>query len=108
MMRAGRKEIVTFFYMYALIELLAIFLDSGIIPTASTVYPVSLLPSAHDRDVQLTLRRHAVVYRRVLRSGRGDVLLSSHQRVCRFPIRGGRNTAFLMGKEYCLIVDNYD
>ncbi|KAG8892710.1 Chitin synthase, class 7 [Tulasnella sp. 408] len=35
----GRKEIVTFFYMYALIELLAIFLDSGIIPTASTVYP---------------------------------------------------------------------
>jgi len=35
----GRKEIVTFFYMYALIELLAIFLDSGIIPTASSVYP---------------------------------------------------------------------
>lgn len=35
----GRKEIVTFFYMYALIELLAIFLDSGIIPTNSNVYP---------------------------------------------------------------------
>jgi len=28
-----------FFYLYAFIELLAIFLDSGIIPTASTVYP---------------------------------------------------------------------
>ena len=37
----GRKEIIMFFYLYAIIELLAIFLDSGIIPTASTVYPVS-------------------------------------------------------------------
>jgi hypothetical protein len=35
----GRKEIVLFFYLYALIEALAIFLDSGIIPTANTVYP---------------------------------------------------------------------
>lgn len=37
----GRKEIVLFFYLYALIELLSIFLDSGIIPTSSSVYPVS-------------------------------------------------------------------
>ncbi len=37
----GRKEIVLFFYMYMFIELLAIFLDSAIIPTASNVYPVS-------------------------------------------------------------------
>ena len=29
-----------FFYLYFIIELLAIFLDSGIIPTASDVYPV--------------------------------------------------------------------
>lgn len=35
----GRKEIVMFFYMYFVIELLAIFLDSGVIPTASNVYP---------------------------------------------------------------------
>ncbi|KAG8857412.1 Chitin synthase, class 7 [Tulasnella sp. 330] len=35
----GRKEIVMFFYMFALVELLAIFLDSGIIPTASNTYP---------------------------------------------------------------------
>ncbi|KAL5534756.1 CHS7 [Sanghuangporus baumii] len=35
----GRKEILMFFYLYALVELLAIFLDSGIIPTASAVYP---------------------------------------------------------------------
>jgi hypothetical protein len=35
----GRKEIVMFFWLYAIIELLAIFLDSGIIPTANTSYP---------------------------------------------------------------------
>jgi hypothetical protein len=29
-----------FFYLYALIEFLAIFLDSGVIPTASAPYPV--------------------------------------------------------------------
>jgi len=34
----GRKEIVTFFWLYAVIELLAMFLDSGIIPTANAVY----------------------------------------------------------------------
>ena len=36
----GRKEIIMFFYMYALAELLAIFLDAAIIPTSSNVYPV--------------------------------------------------------------------
>ncbi|KIK99449.1 hypothetical protein PAXRUDRAFT_822740 [Paxillus rubicundulus Ve08.2h10] len=35
----GRKEIVMFFWMYMIIELLAMFLDSGIIPTANTSYP---------------------------------------------------------------------
>lgn len=35
----GRKEIVMFFWMYMLIELLAIFLDSGVIPTANVSYP---------------------------------------------------------------------
>jgi len=35
----GRKEIVMFFWLYALIELLAIFLDTGIIPTANVSYP---------------------------------------------------------------------
>ena len=41
----GRKEIIMFFYIYAVIELLAIFLDSGIIPTSSNVYPVCHLIS---------------------------------------------------------------
>ncbi|KAF7297581.1 hypothetical protein MKEN_01380800 [Mycena kentingensis (nom. inval.)] len=34
----GRKEIVTFFWMYTVVELLAIFLDSGIIPTSHVTY----------------------------------------------------------------------
>jgi len=34
----GRKEIVTFFWLYALISLLAMFLDSGIIPTSNAAY----------------------------------------------------------------------
>lgn len=40
----GRKEIVTFFWMYALIELLAMFLDSGIIPTDNVTYTVCCSP----------------------------------------------------------------
>jgi Chitin synthase export chaperone len=36
----GRKEIVLFFYLYAVSEALAIFLDSAIIPTYSGAYPV--------------------------------------------------------------------
>ncbi|CEH13901.1 Chitin synthase III catalytic subunit [Ceraceosorus bombacis] len=36
----GRKEIVLFFYLYAVAEILAIFLDSAIIPTYSTAYAV--------------------------------------------------------------------
>lgn len=39
----GRKEIVLFFYMYAGVTLLSFFLDGGIIPTSSNVYPVSSL-----------------------------------------------------------------
>jgi hypothetical protein len=35
----GRKEIVMFFWMYMAIELLALFLDSGVIPTANVTYP---------------------------------------------------------------------
>ncbi|GAA5867797.1 hypothetical protein JCM3774_005855 [Rhodotorula dairenensis] len=35
----GRKEILIFFYMYFGEEILAIFLDSAIIPTSSSVYP---------------------------------------------------------------------
>jgi len=34
----GRKEIITFFYLYAIVQFLALFLDSGIIPTSSPTY----------------------------------------------------------------------
>lgn len=37
----GRKEMVFFFYLYAILELLGIFLDTAIIPFSSPVYPVS-------------------------------------------------------------------
>ena len=37
-----------FFYIYAIIELLAIFLDSNIIPTANVSYPVSPVTSVVD------------------------------------------------------------
>jgi hypothetical protein len=46
----GRKEIVLFFYIYMFVELLAIFLDSAIIPTSNNVYPVSLTPSTTVRN----------------------------------------------------------
>jgi hypothetical protein len=35
----GRKEIIMFFWLYACISLLAMFLDSGVIPTSNVVYP---------------------------------------------------------------------
>jgi len=35
----GRKEIIMLFYMYLVIAFLAMFLDSGIIPTANVSYP---------------------------------------------------------------------
>ena len=47
-----------FFYLYAIIELLAIFLDSGIIPTANVSYPVRHLPLAYS---QPTLIRKCVL-----------------------------------------------
>lgn len=37
----GRKEIVLFFWIYMVIQLLGIFLDTEIIPTANAAYPVS-------------------------------------------------------------------
>lgn len=39
----GRKEIIMFFWLYACISLLAMFLDSGVIPTSNVVYPVRLI-----------------------------------------------------------------
>lgn len=49
MFAIGRKEIVMFFWMYALIELLAMFLDSGVIPTSNASYPVRMIGSTNRR-----------------------------------------------------------
>lgn len=46
----GRKEIVTFFYLYAVIEILAFFMDSGVIPSAHASYAV--------RDLMMLLKRN--------------------------------------------------
>jgi hypothetical protein len=43
----GRKEMCLFFYLYALLELLGIFTDTGIIPFSSPVFPVSAVKNAH-------------------------------------------------------------
>jgi hypothetical protein len=67
----GRKEIVMFFYLYAIIELLAFFLDSNIIPTANASYPVSAgngpfsgYSLIHVLDRSSGLRQHTPVWSR--------------------------------------------
>ena len=74
----GRKEIIVFFYLYGAVELLAIFLDSGIIPTSSNTYPVGKVSGP-----RLT---RAVVRRRLRRSHMRYVLVSGRQRLRRLPV----------------------
>ena len=89
----GRKEIVLFFYIYMFVELLAIFLDSTIIPTANAVYPVSLLicdDQAGSDDVE-------VVCRSIRRCSRGALLVHPHQPLCWLPIPRRWHADELMG-----------
>jgi hypothetical protein len=59
----GRKEIVMFFWLYAIIEFLVLFLDSGIIPTADKSYPVSAPCCPRSKsDMILILQWFAAVY----------------------------------------------
>lgn len=88
----GRKEIVTFFYLYAVVELLSLFLDTAIIPASSNVYPVR--PPSPTRRIRLTFpvvrgdshRRHL---RRLLGAAR--------ERLCRLPVCRGRHPAVALG-----------
>ena len=95
----GRKEIVMFFYMYAFLELLAFFLDSGVIPSAHVSYPVRdpvILPN--ETRLMLNVSSSPLVVRRSLYWTRGgDVHLSADQRFCRVPVRRGRNAFIVMG-----------
>lgn len=95
----GRKEIVTFFYLYAFIELLAFFLDSGVIPSAHVSYPVrDLVIFPNETRLMLNVSSSSLVVRSGLywASG-GDVCLSTDQRFCRVPVCRGRNAFIIMG-----------
>jgi hypothetical protein len=89
----GRKEIVLFFYMYMFVELLAIFLDSAIIPTAHAVYPVSqsIGPPGHSAET-ITVVRSGICW-----SSRCALLVYSHQRLRRISAVRGRNTDESLG-----------
>ena len=94
----GRKEIVTFFYLYAVVELLSLFLDSSIIPASSNVYPVSHYIPLHFLVAVLMLPLRCTVVRRHshwihLRR----LLVSARQWIRRIPIRGGWNPFEFMG-----------
>ena len=95
----GRKEIVMFFYMYAFIELLAFFMDSGVIPSAHASYPVRDLVILTSRP-RLMLNMSflpLVVRRNIYRARGGDVYLSADQRFCWVPVCRRRNAIVVMG-----------
>lgn len=74
---SGRKEIVMFFYLYAIIELLAFLLDSNLIPTASVTYPVNIW-NISPFFLTDCFRGAVVVRRLIYRLGRRRILLPSH------------------------------
>ena len=88
----GRKEIVLFFYIYMFVELLAIFLDSAIIPTSNSVYPVSLLHRSSAKT------QSSVVHSGLCRSSWRVVLVHPHQWLRRLPIPRGRHTDVTLGE----------
>ena len=86
-----------FFYLYAIIELIAFFLDSNIIPTANASYPVSP-GTVLFRTLLRTVRMYAIVVCSIVhRSGRGRLLLPSYQRVRGLSVRRGWHTVIIMG-----------
>lgn len=90
-----------FFYLYAIIELLAFFLDSAIIPTANVSYPVSNTVT-NVICAPPTSVTPAVVCCSLYRIGRRCLHLPTHQRLRRFPIRRRRDTALIMGPYHTL------
>ena len=74
-----------FFYLYALIELLAIFLDSGVIPTASSVYPVRKSKLAP--QFVISSYSPTVVHCCLHWPDSSNLLLFANKRICRIPVR---------------------
>ena len=93
----GRKEIVMFFYLYAIIELIAFFLDSNIIPTSNGSYPVSR-GTVLSRTSLIIVWIFAIVVRGIIyRPGRGRLLLPSHQWLRGLSVCRGWHTDIIMG-----------
>lgn len=72
-----------FFWMYALIELLAMFLDSGVIPTSNEAYSVRF---SLGFNVTWVVLRKLVVCCGILRTRSCGVLLSFNQWLRRLPV----------------------
>jgi hypothetical protein len=89
----GRKEIVIFFWLYAIIQFLAIFLDGGIIPFDNTSYPVSRLPDTPSSRLTKSL---IVVRCGIYRPIDCCLWFPSLQLLCRFPIHRRRLFTFIM------------
>jgi hypothetical protein len=86
-----------FFYLYAIIELLAFFLDSNIIPTANASYPVSP-GTVLFRTSLINVRMLAVVVCGIIhRPGCGRLLLPSHQWFRGLSVCRGWHTVIIMG-----------
>ena len=86
-----------FFYLYAIIELLAFFLDSNIIPTANGSYSVSP-ETVLSRTSLRNFRMCAVVVRgSIYRPGCDRLLLPSHQWFRGLSVCRGWHTVIIMG-----------
>ena len=92
----GRKEIVMFFYLYAFISLLAMFLDSGVIPTDNVTYPVRSILFLFFQPLFTNFK---VVRGCIYRIGSLCILLFTHQWIRGFPIRRRWNAIISLGKE---------
>lgn len=89
-----------FFYMYAFIELLAFFMDSGVIPSAHVSYPVRGLVILSDNNHMMLngfILFSPVVRRNLYRVRGGDLRLSADQRLCWVPVCRGRDALIVMG-----------
>lgn len=84
-----------FFYLYAIIEMLAFLLDSNIIPTANMTYPVSSETVLYRTSDSWVIA--VVVCGSIHRLGRGRILLPPYQWFRWFPVCRGWHTAIIMG-----------
>lgn len=93
-----------FFYMYAFIELLAFFLDSGVIPSAHVSYPVRhLVFFLNGVCLMLNAPFLPVVRRGLYRICGISIHLSAYQWFRWIPVCRGRDTVIVMGTRLILV-----